>query len=86
MRQWATGQQIQYDNVAELFQNPLLKIRLRKHIQELNSKLASFEVIKKFEVVSDSWTVENGSLTPSLKVKRKFLEIRYVDILNEIYE
>ncbi len=86
LRQWATGQQIQFESVAELFQNPLLKVRLRKHIQELNSKLASFEVIKKFEVVSDSWTVENGSLTPSLKVKRKFLEIRYVDILNEIYE
>ena len=86
LRQWAAGQNIQSDSVSELFQNPLLKIRLRKHIQELNSKLASFEVIKKFEIVSDSWTVENGSLTPSLKIKRKFLESKYSDVLNEIYE
>lgn len=86
LRQWAESQKIPNESVSELFQNPVLKVRLRKHIQEMNSKLASFEVIKKFEIVSDSWTVENGSLTPSLKVKRKFLEIKYSEVLDEIYE
>lgn len=86
LKLWADTQQINHENAAELFQNPLLKVRLRKHIQNLNSKLASFEVIKKFEIITDSWTVENGSLTPSLKVKRKHLEAKYTELLNEIYE
>ncbi len=86
LQQWAAGQQVSYGNVSELFQHPLLKVRLRKHVQELNSKLASYEAIKKFEIVSDSWTVENGGLTPSLKVKRRHLENKYSELLNEIYE
>ncbi len=86
LKQWAQSQNIQYDAVASLYQHPVLKVRIQKHIQSLNSKLASFETIKKFEIISDSWTVENGSLTQSLKVKRKFLEAKYADILSEIYE
>lgn len=86
LKLWAQFQQISFDKTRDLYLNPLLKIRLQKHIQGLNSKLASFEAIKKFEIISDQWTVENGSLTQSLKVKRKLLEAKYADLLHEIYE
>lgn len=83
---WAESQQITYDKVADLYNNPLLKSRLQKHIQSLNSSLSTYESIKKFEIVYDEWTVENGSLTQSLKVKRKFLESKYADLISEIYD
>ncbi len=86
LKQWARSQQVTFENVSELYQNPILKLRVRNLIQDVNSKLASFEVVKKFEIVTDSWTVENGSLTPSLKVKRKYLESKYGELLDEIYE
>ncbi len=86
IRQWADSQQLKYDNVTDLYNSPVLKIRIQKHIQAINSKLASFEAIKKFEIILDTWTVENGSLTQSLKIKRKFLEGKYADVLGEIYE
>ncbi|MBC7420475.1 MAG: long-chain fatty acid--CoA ligase [Bdellovibrio sp.] len=86
LKNWADSQQITYSHVADLYQHPALKVRLQKHIQSVNSTLASFESIKKFEIISEPWTVENGSLTQSLKVKRKFLEGKYADTIKEIYD
>lgn len=86
LKQWANLQQISYNQFNELYQNPLLKLRIQKHIQSINSRLAAFEAIKKFEIISDEWTVDNGSLTQSLKVKRKLLERKYADLIDEIYD
>lgn len=86
LKAWADSQNITYNDVQELHQNPALRVRLQKHVQEVNSKLASYESIKKFEVVPDVWTVENGLLTQSLKVKRKIVEQKYAELLAEMYE
>lgn len=86
IKNWAQSLNISYENVSELYQNVALKLRITKHIQSINARLASYEAIKKFEILRDSWTVENGSLTQSLKVKRKHLEAKYADIISEIYD
>lgn len=86
LKAWAESQSITYTDWQDLYQNPALRIRIQKHIQNVNSELASYESIKKFEIVSESWTVENGLLTQSLKVKRKVVEQRYADLIAEMYE
>jgi long-chain acyl-CoA synthetase len=86
IKAWAESQQINYSNASELYENSFLRIRIQKQIQAVNSQLASYESIKKFEIVKDSWTVENGCLTQSLKVKRKVVELKYADLIKEIYE
>ncbi|MEQ1723283.1 MAG: AMP-binding protein, partial [Pseudobdellovibrio sp.] len=86
IKQWADNQGLVYEKVQDIYNSPLLKVRMQKHIQSVNSKLASFEAVKKFEIVNDAWTVENGSLTQSLKVKRKHLEFKYSDLIESIYE
>lgn len=59
--------------------------RIKAQVQKVNSQLASFETIKKFEVLFEVWSVENGCLTPSMKVKRKFIENRYAHIIDDMY-
>lgn len=86
LKAWAKSQNVTYTDWQDLYQNPALRVRIQKHIQTVNSQLASYESIKKFEIVPDSWTVENGLLTQSLKVKRKIVEQKYVDLINEMYE
>lgn len=86
IQQWAVHMSIKFESVDELFSNIALKSRIQKHIQMANTKLASFEAIKKFEILRDEWTVENGTLTQSLKVKRKLLEQKYHDLIAEIYD
>lgn len=59
--------------------------KVKAQVQKLNSQLASFETIKKFEVIFEVWSVENGCLTPSMKVKRKFIQNRYAHIIDDMY-
>lgn len=59
--------------------------QLRNHMAQVNSKLASFETIKKFAFTTDNWTVDNGLLTPSLKIKRKKLIEKYKAELEDLY-
>lgn len=59
--------------------------KIRAHVSRVNQQLAGFESIKKFALTFDTWTVEGGELTPSLKLKRKMLTERYKNILDELY-
>ncbi|MEO7423285.1 MAG: hypothetical protein ABIU87_12950 [Ornithinibacter sp.] len=55
------------------------------YIDELNSGLNRWETIKKFTVLGHDLTVEDGELTPSLKLKRKVVSDKYKDLLDAHY-
>ena len=86
LKKWASNNGISFESFEEIYSNQLFKARIQKHIQSVNSHLASFESIKKYEILRDQWTVENGSLTQSLKVKRKQLEKQYLGLIETIYD
>ncbi|UYI48626.1 AMP-binding protein [Vibrio natriegens] len=52
----------------------------RKVIERMNKELASHEQIKGVLMIKDPWTIENGILTPTLKIKRHVLEQKYHEI------
>ncbi len=58
---------------------------LEPRIEAVNSALASYETIKKFAVIEEPLTVENGLLTPTLKVKRKKVYDAFEDIFEGLY-
>ncbi len=86
IKEWAHAQGIPFEKIEDLYQNPALRLRIQKQIQLVNTHLASHEAIKKFEITHEAWTIENGCLTPSLKIKRKYLEKKYAEVLDEMYE
>ena len=86
IKYWAEAHKLSYTNISEVYENPALKIRIQKQIQSVNAVLANHEAIKKFEIVSDAWTQENGFLTPSLKLKRKFAEKKYSQLIDLMYQ
>ncbi|MBA2321344.1 MAG: long-chain fatty acid--CoA ligase [Deltaproteobacteria bacterium] len=55
------------------------------HVDQVNQTLASFETVKKFRVLPEPMSVENGVLTASLKVKRRVVEDRYRRQIEEMY-
>ncbi len=69
----------------EIIQSPELRERIGKEIDYLNTKLGSWEQIKKFELTPNPWTIESGVLTPTLKLKRKAVKERYLDLYNKMY-
>jgi len=55
-------------------------------VDKVNSTQASFERIKRFELIPDDLTIENGFLTPSLKLKRKAVAERHQDLIARLFE
>lgn len=70
-------------NVTE--DNKQNRDKIKAQVQMINGELSSFESIKKFEIVFEAWTVDNGTLTPSMKIKRKVLEQKYILIIDNLY-
>ncbi len=54
-------------------------------LKEANATLQNFEKVKKIIVMSEAWSVENGILTPTLKIKRNQLDKKYKDSYHEWY-
>lgn len=82
---WATANAISQP-YAEIVRMPQTKAMIAPYIDELNATLASYETIKKFEILPVDLSVDAGELTPSLKVKRKVVEKKYAAVLDKMYE
>ncbi|MCA1780781.1 MAG: hypothetical protein ABR500_08105 [Dermatophilaceae bacterium] len=54
-------------------------------IEQLNEQLNRWETIKDFRILDHDLTVEADELTPSMKLKRKKLEVRYSSLLDSMY-
>jgi long-chain acyl-CoA synthetase len=82
---FAKEKEISFNNLDELKDHPLIQDLARKSIAGVNQNLASHETIKKFTLLANDFTVENGELTPSLKVKRKVIDEKYKVLIESLY-
>jgi len=70
---------------ADSHRRQAIQTALREHLDRVNDRLDAHERLAKLIVVSEPWTIENGLLTPSLKVKRAALEARYAPNIEAWY-
>ncbi|HKA63919.1 MAG TPA: long-chain fatty acid--CoA ligase [Methylomirabilota bacterium] len=70
---------------ASLARNPKVMERVNRIVEERNDELQSYAKIKKFSILPADFTVENGLLTPTLKVKRKVITEKYRETLDSLY-
>jgi long-chain acyl-CoA synthetase len=85
IREYAKEHNIQYSSDEELMKHPAINALIESEIQQKNKEFASFETIKKFTIVPE-FTIENGLLTPTLKVKRNVVMKQYADIIDKMYQ
>ncbi len=62
-----------------------IKTIIAKEVKHYNTFFGDTEQIKKFEIVNDKWTIENGIMTPTLKVKRKVVQQRYKALIDSMF-
>ncbi len=62
-----------------------IKAIIAKEVKHYNTFFGDTEQIKKFEIVNDKWTIENGIMTPTLKVKRKVVQQRYKALIDSMF-
>ncbi len=86
LKEYADANRIQYKNVEDLVELKQIYELLEKELDQFQKKLANFERVRKFAVLDKPFTIETGELTPSLKVKRKVIEERYKDLIEDMYK
>lgn len=69
----------------ELTSDPLMIAEVKKIIEQKNANLARFETIKDFILLDHDLSIENGDLTPTMKVKRKDVFKKYGHLMEDLY-
>ncbi|MDQ6651192.1 MAG: long-chain fatty acid--CoA ligase, partial [Acidobacteriota bacterium] len=71
---------------AELCKNPRIIDLFERQIAGLTTELAQYERVKKIGLLEKELTIEGGELTPTMKVKRRVIDEKYRDVIDELYE
>ena len=69
----------------DLAKNPDLRDVFEKELQKQCAEFRGYERPQKFALVLDEFTIQNGMLSPALKVKRREVEKKYADLLKSLY-
>lgn len=82
---WARERGLSFTDLADLAARPEVRDEIRAHVDAVNRGLAPWETLKTFAVLPEPFTVENGLVTPTLKVRRRAVEARWADLLDALY-
>ncbi|TKB23237.1 long-chain fatty acid--CoA ligase [Desulfopila sp. IMCC35006] len=82
---FAREQKISYIDVEELVVNAQVKELYANRIKELNKSYPPYKTIKYFALVLNDFSIEGGELTPTLKLKRKFILDKYRGVVEDLY-
>jgi long-chain acyl-CoA synthetase len=83
---WASGTALEGKSYEEIASSIEANEMIYGYVKELNSRLNRWETIKKFTILPRDLSIEEGELTPSLKIKRKAVEQHFADAIEAMYE
>lgn len=75
----------QINDLEHICTNKYLIEKIQSEIRAFDSLFGRWEQIKDFRLTPEIWSVEEGHLTPTMKVKRKFVTQKYAPLIEEIY-
>jgi long-chain acyl-CoA synthetase len=85
LQAWAKEHNIPYESNQQIVGNEKIKALINEEISRTNKEFGHVEQVKKFELLDKEWTIEDGELTPTLKVKRKVILSRYEKLVDQMY-
>ena len=86
LTEFARSKGISFANEAELVTKEAIRQLFQAEIDQIQKDLPHFERVRRFELLPQTLTVENGDITPTLKVKRKVVEQKFSHLIEKMYE
>jgi long-chain acyl-CoA synthetase len=83
---WAQDNELGHLSLADLAAHPKVRALIEGAVRDVNSRLPRWETIKRFAILPRELSVEEGDLTPSLKLKRRVVTARHRDLLESLYD
>ncbi|WP_347925289.1 AMP-binding protein [Pontimicrobium sp. SW4] len=85
IEEWAKRHDITFNSKEDVAANQKLRDRIQEEIDYANTKFGKWEQIKKFELTPEIWSIDEGHLTPTMKMKRKVIKEKYGHLIEKIY-
>jgi long-chain acyl-CoA synthetase len=85
LKPWAEKQGIHAESNGQLVAEPRVRELIGQEVTAVNAHLAGFEKIVAWELLPKELTLEDGEITPTLKVKRRVINQRYGEIIDRLY-
>jgi long-chain acyl-CoA synthetase len=85
LHKWCYEQGLKFANNTELLQHDEIIELYQKEVNKINKRLGNAEQIKRFRLIPEEWSTQTGEMSPTLKLKRKYLMQKYAHVVNEIF-
>ena len=86
IREWINHKKLVIgDTNQDIINSDRVIKRIQKEVDKCNKNFGKWEQIKRFELTPDVWSLEDGHLTPTMKMKRKIIREIYKDLYEKIY-
>ena len=85
VKEWCSRHDIKFTTIEEMAQNQQVRDRVWKDVERANAGFGKWEQVKKIIIDTDEFTVNNGCLTPTFKVKRKPILAKYEEQIEALY-
>ena len=86
IKEWGKLHHLLLENNTDIITNQKVIDRIQEEVNLANQDFAKWEKIKQFRLTPDVWSIEEGHVTPTLKLKRKVIKQKYISLYNDIYE
>jgi long-chain acyl-CoA synthetase len=85
LHEWCAEHQILFKDNADLITHSKVQAAFLREVKEINKTLGQHEEIRRFRLIADTWSAQTGELSQTLKLKRKIIEAKYMDVIEEIF-
>ncbi|MBR3577169.1 MAG: long-chain fatty acid--CoA ligase [Bacteroidales bacterium] len=86
LRSWCAKKEIPYTTNEEMIKHPMVLKKYKKVADQKNATLGETERVMKFALMDYEWGVSTGELTPTLKLKRRFITQKHADVIESLFE
>jgi long-chain acyl-CoA synthetase len=85
LHNYALSERIAYTDIQSLLKHPKVIDKIQDAIDRKSEDFARFERVKKFVLLDQDFSIEDNEVTPSLKIKRAYVEKKYKDEIDKLY-
>ncbi len=85
LKKYALEHSISFESMEELIKDNKVVALFEKRFDELQQEFSAFEKIKKFTLLPREFSIEEGEITPTLKIKRKIVQKKYKALIDKMY-
>ena len=83
--QFAQERNVPFTNFASLCRTKEVQELIEGEIEKVNKQFARVETVKRFRLIEQLLTPEDDELTPTMKLKRSFVNMKYKELINGMY-